>query len=232
DAGGGVPGEHHAALGVEGPGGLDQRGHAGGGQVVARDVRRDAAHRLADQVAHERQVAGDQLVARVRGRRDWGAGRGVGEGVDGGDTGGGNDRDRAHDIDSWGSAAAVPESAAETARSSGRSEPVRQPGIVRPGYAGAPCGVARRTALLAGVPADCEEVENLSLVLWRERELLETLQCCLEQEQLVLTNDRTRWLARVAREVEEVLTELRETELLRSVAADAVARSHGLPSNP
>lgn len=92
--------------------------------------------------------------------------------------------------------------------------------------------MARRTAHLAGGPADCEEVENLSLVLWRERELLETLQCCLEQEQLVLTNDRTRWLARVAREVDEVLTALRETELLRSVAADAVARSHGLPSNP
>lgn len=75
-------------------------------------------------------------------------------------------------------------------------------------------------------------MENLSLILWREREVLESLHYCLEQEQLVLTNGRTRWLARAARAVEDVLTELRETELMRAVAADAAAAERGLPPNP
>ncbi len=48
-------------------------------------------------------------------------------------------------------------------------------------------------------------MEDLSLILWRERELLETLLYKLEQEQLVLASGRTRWLARAAREVETVL---------------------------
>ena len=38
-------------------------------------------------------------------------------------------------------------------------------------------------------------VEKLSPVLWRERELLETLQYRLEVEQLVMASGRTRWLA-------------------------------------
>lgn len=75
-------------------------------------------------------------------------------------------------------------------------------------------------------------MENLSLILWRERELLESLLYCLEQEQLVLTSGRTRWLARAAREVEGVLSELRETELLRSVTADALAAELGLAPHP
>lgn len=75
-------------------------------------------------------------------------------------------------------------------------------------------------------------MENFSVILWRERELLETLLYKLEQEQMVLANGRTRWLARAAREVEGVLTSLRETELLRSVAADEAARSIGMASNP
>ncbi|MGN6782664.1 MAG: flagellar protein FlgN [Marmoricola sp.] len=75
-------------------------------------------------------------------------------------------------------------------------------------------------------------MENLSLILWRERELLDTLLFKLEEEQLVLASGRDRWLARAAREVESVLDALRETEVLRAVAADEVARSLGLASNP
>lgn len=75
-------------------------------------------------------------------------------------------------------------------------------------------------------------MENLSLILWRERELLETLLYKLEQEQLVLAAGRTRWLARAAREVEAVLDTLRETEILRAAAADEVAASIGLDDNP
>jgi hypothetical protein len=75
-------------------------------------------------------------------------------------------------------------------------------------------------------------VEKLSLILWRERELLELLAYKLELEQLVLASGRTRWLANATREVEEVLETLRETEVLRAVAADEVADELGLPPAP
>ena len=75
-------------------------------------------------------------------------------------------------------------------------------------------------------------MEDLSLVLWRERELLETLLYKLEVEKLVLASHSTRWLAAAAREVEHVLETVRDTELLRAVAADAAAASVGLASNP
>lgn len=75
-------------------------------------------------------------------------------------------------------------------------------------------------------------VEELSLVLWRERELLEMLLFKLEEEQMVLESGRTRWLAHAAREVETVLETIRETEVLRATIADAVASSIGLTSNP
>lgn len=75
-------------------------------------------------------------------------------------------------------------------------------------------------------------MEDLSLLLWRERELLETLLYRLEQEQLVLASGRTHWLARAAREVEAVLETLRETEVLRALAADHAAAAVGLAPNP
>jgi hypothetical protein len=75
-------------------------------------------------------------------------------------------------------------------------------------------------------------MENLSLILWRERELLETLLYKLQIEQLVLAGGANRWLGTAAREVEAVLATIRETELLRAVAADEAAASIGLASNP
>jgi hypothetical protein len=75
-------------------------------------------------------------------------------------------------------------------------------------------------------------MEKLSQILWRERELLDTLLYKLELEQMVLASGRTRWLMRSAREVENVLTTIRETEILRSVASDQVAASIGLSDNP
>lgn len=75
-------------------------------------------------------------------------------------------------------------------------------------------------------------MEDLSSVLWRERELLETLLFKLEVEQLVLASGRTRWLAPAAREIEDVLENIRQTELLRAVEADAVASELGLDPNP
>ncbi len=75
-------------------------------------------------------------------------------------------------------------------------------------------------------------MEDLSLILWRERELLETLLYKLDRERLVLSSGGTRWLASSAHEVEAVLSSLRETELLRAVAADEAAASIGLAANP
>lgn len=75
-------------------------------------------------------------------------------------------------------------------------------------------------------------MEKLSQILWRERELLDTLLFKLEQEQLVLASGRNRWLMRAASEVENVLETIRQTEILRSVAADQAAASLGLEHNP
>lgn len=75
-------------------------------------------------------------------------------------------------------------------------------------------------------------MEKLSHILWRERELLETLLYKLEVEQLVMATGRTRWLLHAAKEVEAVLETIRETELLRAVAADEAAQQVGLGPNP
>ncbi|HEY8722002.1 flagellar export chaperone FlgN [Pengzhenrongella sp.] len=71
-------------------------------------------------------------------------------------------------------------------------------------------------------------VAELSAVLWRERQLLELLLFKLEEEQLVLTTGRTRWLGHATREVEQVLDQIRDAELGRAVEADAVARELGI----
>lgn len=75
-------------------------------------------------------------------------------------------------------------------------------------------------------------MEKLSLILWRERELLGLLLYKLEVEQMVLAQGRSRWLMRAAQEVESVLEMLRETELLRAVAADEAAAECGLEPHP
>lgn len=75
-------------------------------------------------------------------------------------------------------------------------------------------------------------MERLSLILWRERELLDTLLYKLEVERLVLATGNSRWLMHATREVEAVLTTIRETEVLRAVAADEAAASVSLVSNP
>jgi hypothetical protein len=75
-------------------------------------------------------------------------------------------------------------------------------------------------------------MEDLSSVLWRERELLELLLFKVEVEQLVLAGGRTRWLPIAAKEIETVLEQIREIELFRAVEVDAVAEELGLEPNP
>ncbi|WP_223163713.1 flagellar export chaperone FlgN [Nocardioides humilatus] len=74
-------------------------------------------------------------------------------------------------------------------------------------------------------------MEKLSLILWRERELMELLSYKLEVERLVLASGRTRWLINATREIEDVLATIRETEVLRAVAADEAAADLGLSAD-
>ena len=68
---------------------------------------------------------------------------------------------------------------------------------------------------------------ELSALLWRERELLELLSFKLEEEQLLLTAGKSRWVQHATREVEQVLVRLRSTGLARSVEAASLAREWG-----
>jgi flagellar biosynthesis/type III secretory pathway chaperone len=70
--------------------------------------------------------------------------------------------------------------------------------------------------------------QDLSALLWQERELLELLVFKLEEEQLLLTSGKTRWLHHATREVEQVLERLRDTGLARAVHASGVATEWGI----
>lgn len=74
-------------------------------------------------------------------------------------------------------------------------------------------------------------LSEVSNILWRERQLLQLLLFKLETEQLILSNGRTRFLADATREVEMVIDELKETELMRAIAVDALAAELGLGPN-
>lgn len=73
---------------------------------------------------------------------------------------------------------------------------------------------------------------DLNSVLWRERELLDSLLFFLETEQLMLAAGRTRWLAHASAEIDRTTAVLRETELLRAVEADQVAAELGIGADP
>ncbi|WP_245885647.1 flagellar export chaperone FlgN [Xylanimonas oleitrophica] len=78
-----------------------------------------------------------------------------------------------------------------------------------------------------------DELRRLSDVLWAERRLLELLLFKLEEEQLLLTSGRSRWLGHAAREVAKVLDEIRSAEVGRAAEADAAAVALGLePGTP
>ncbi|GGK18276.1 hypothetical protein GCM10010124_08570 [Pilimelia terevasa] len=69
---------------------------------------------------------------------------------------------------------------------------------------------------------------ELSSVLFRTRELMELLLFKLEEEQLLLTAGRSRWLAHATREVEMVLEQIRQTEVLRAAHSLSVADELGM----
>lgn len=73
---------------------------------------------------------------------------------------------------------------------------------------------------------------DLSSILWREREMLELLLFKLDEEQLVLAANRTRWLSHATREVEVLLDQIRKTEIIRAAEVEAVGVELGLAPNP
>jgi flagellar biosynthesis/type III secretory pathway chaperone len=72
---------------------------------------------------------------------------------------------------------------------------------------------------------------ELSALLWRERELLEFLVFKLEEEQLLLTAGKSRWLQHATREVEQVVERLRAAGLGRSVEVASLAKQWGTDEN-
>jgi len=74
-------------------------------------------------------------------------------------------------------------------------------------------------------------IHELSALLWRERELLDVLTFKLEEEQLLLTSGKSRWLPHGTREVEQVLGHLSQASLARTIEAAVVAEMWGLPTD-
>ncbi|TQL46602.1 FlgN protein [Homoserinimonas aerilata] len=72
---------------------------------------------------------------------------------------------------------------------------------------------------------------EVSAILWRERELLELLLFKLEEEQLLLTAGKARWLSHATREVEQVLERLRDSGLNRAIEVAALAEEWGAGSD-
>src|SRR3954471_8616980 len=76
------------------------------------------------------------------------------------------------------------------------------------------------------------DYQHLSTLLWREQELLDLLLFKAEEKQYLIVTGKTRWLARIAHEIEVVLDQLRTLEVERSAATEAIAARLGLPANP
>jgi hypothetical protein len=64
---------------------------------------------------------------------------------------------------------------------------------------------------------------ELSALLWHERELLDLLIFKLTEEQLLLTAGKTRWLSHATSEVEQVVRRLRSSGLSRTIEVGVVA---------
>ncbi len=73
--------------------------------------------------------------------------------------------------------------------------------------------------------------QELSALLWKERELLELLTFKLEEEQLILTSGKSKWLQHATREVEQVVERLRMAGLGRTVEVSALAKEWGTEEN-
>ena len=76
------------------------------------------------------------------------------------------------------------------------------------------------------------DLAGLSSILWRERDVLESLLFKLDVQQLLLMAGRSTWLVRASAEIETVLEQVGRIELERAVVFDAVAADMGVESGP
>jgi flagellar biosynthesis/type III secretory pathway chaperone len=72
---------------------------------------------------------------------------------------------------------------------------------------------------------------ELSALLWHERELLDLLIFKIEEEQLLLTAGKSRWLRHATSEVEQVVSRLRASGLSRALGVSALAEEWGVDGN-
>jgi FlgN protein len=75
-------------------------------------------------------------------------------------------------------------------------------------------------------------LSEISNILWRERRLLELLAFKLEEEHLVLSSGRTRWLARASREVDVIIDEIKHVRLERAIRMADSSDELGLSGTP
>lgn len=73
---------------------------------------------------------------------------------------------------------------------------------------------------------------QLSRLLWRERDLLDTLLFKLHEQNLLLVAGDAEWLPRASREIEAVLEHVGSIELERAVEFERAASALGLEPDP
>jgi FlgN protein len=76
------------------------------------------------------------------------------------------------------------------------------------------------------------DYQHLSTLLWREQELLDLLLFKAEEKQYLILTGKTRWLPRIAHEIEVVLDQLRTLEVERAATTEALAGKLGIDANP
>ncbi len=76
------------------------------------------------------------------------------------------------------------------------------------------------------------DYQHLSTLLWREQELLDLLLFKAEEKQYLIVTGKTRWLARIAHEIEVVLDQLRVLEVERAAVTEVLAAPLGVGVNP
>ncbi len=79
-----------------------------------------------------------------------------------------------------------------------------------------------------GLFANVDDRDELSRRLWTLREMMSQLLFVLEVQQLILTNDRLRWLPTITETVENVVDLIRQAEAERILVSQRVARGCGL----
>ena len=76
------------------------------------------------------------------------------------------------------------------------------------------------------------DYQHLSTLLWREQELLDLLLFKAEEKQYLIVTAKTRWLPRIAHEIEVILDQLRTLEVERASATEVMAARLGIGANP